>query len=154
LVWAVLVLTDRTHFIAKKDVGAGNGPDGTEQSTASLSNIPLRWMIKEILEADPGIIFTKDGRLQSLGIHPNAVVAKEASADAKSLASENSQTALLNGDDDSKPSPFVDPNVHEADILCDTHDQLRAQPLWWLLELVPFLVSRQNERDEWVTYPR
>lgn len=54
------------------DVGDG----GVIGDQAAVSNIPLRWMIKEILEADTGIIFNDDPRLVELGIvlHPPPIV--------------------------------------------------------------------------------
>jgi len=53
------------------DVGGGNV---TNETKIALSNVPLRWMIKEILEADTGIIFNNDPLLEELGIvlHPKA----------------------------------------------------------------------------------
>lgn len=38
------------------DVGGGNKPDTTPNM---LSNVPLRWMIKELIAADTGIVFRK-----------------------------------------------------------------------------------------------
>ena len=44
------------------------------------------------------------------------------------------------------------PDVVDADALDAVqplHDSLKSQPLWWILEVLPFFVSWQDESGNW-----
>ena len=181
------------------DVGGGSVANS---SKTALSNIPLRWMIKEILEADTGIIFNDDPRLASLGIvlHPppivypspqvptsdaakispvpdsnlpdgtlgvDTVIATQYTTPETTLESvlthkriltatpetlPNDLNARLELDD--LPSRHLPDNINENDDVAPTHDQLAANPGWWILEFLPFLDSKQNGEGKWINYPR
>lgn len=137
------------------DVGGGNTEDDAPNS---LSYIPLRWMIKEILEANTGIIFKDDPRLAKLGIilHPDS---KQNAAHPHSGGDElytpippsTSADALITHGDDVVQSPYLVPNADEADVLESINDEL-VHPMWWLLEFYPFLRSKQDKDDVWHNY--
>ncbi|KAF8338080.1 uncharacterized protein EI90DRAFT_2538556 [Cantharellus anzutake] len=173
------------------DVGGGSVAN---DSKVALSNIPLRWMIKEILEADTGIIFNDDPRLAELGIvlnPPPIVTANIAESTSHVdemtplrprmdvhtatqyttpdstlefvLANKENLTATretLPKDADARleledlPSRHLPDDIHEEDVIAPLHDQLRAEPGWWILEFLPFLRSKQMADGEWVSYPR
>ena len=167
----------------------------------AVSNIPLRWMIKEILEADTGIIFNDDPRLAELGIvlHPppiahsspkiptsdatkaiplnghlpdralgiDAVIATQYTTPETTLnfvlSHKRTLTATpetLPNDLDARlelddlPSRHLPENIPKDDLGAPIHDQLVANPGWWLLEFLPFLCSKQNAQGKWINYPR
>lgn len=37
----------------------------------------------------------------------------------------------------------------EADEVCSIHDQLKAAPLWWILEIIPLIWSTQDAVGNW-----
>ncbi|KAF8338082.1 uncharacterized protein EI90DRAFT_3041523 [Cantharellus anzutake] len=173
------------------DVGGGSVAN---DSKVALSNIPLRWMIKEILEADTGIIFNDDPRLAELGIvlnPPPIVTANIAESTSHVdettplrprmdvhtttqytapdstlefvLENKDNLTATreaLPRDTDARleledlPSRHLPDDIHEEDVVTSMHDELKADPLWWILEFLPFLRSKQKADGEWVSYPR
>jgi len=108
------------------DVGGGNAVNGEPHV---LANIPLRWMIKQIVQSNAPILFDCDafarweGIPASIGQHPSqgggndAIVAALDAQDAVQLIS----------------------------------DQLWKRPLWWLLEIFPTSFTQQDANNEWVT---
>ncbi|QRW15054.1 choline transport protein [Ceratobasidium sp. AG-Ba] len=114
------------------DVGGGE-----ELNTAkyALSNISLRWMVRQIILAQCGIHFNQaalremDIPLPTLSfgrIDPNAVYSYEPDAAAVKEARER----------------------EENDALAPIHDALK-NPLWWPLEFFPLIHSYQDEDGKW-----
>lgn len=110
------------------DVGGGS-TRGRRQDN-NLSNIPLRWMIKECFKANTGIGF--DAKLlKEIGLEcdDNSV------ANAIVIATERTQLSTAEGRDD-------------ADALSEMHDELTRNKFWWLLEGWPFNQRfRKNNAD-------
>ena len=140
------------------DVGGGNTKNDAPNA---LSNIPLRWMIKEILEAHTGMIFRKDP-LAALGIvlDPPSINREPVMANN---GKDGSLTPLPTSIDkrlevDDLPSPYlpqdVIPPVDAVDIVQPIQDELQSNPLWWILEFLPFIESSQDEHGEWHSYVR
>jgi hypothetical protein len=107
------------------DVGGGSVTNTTQRS---VSQIPLRWMVRQVKLADCGIIFDKHAmrRLKVPTDHPHSP--KHASAWEKEL--------------------------DLADIQAPLHDQLdrvgsRLPSAWWLAEFVPSLFRWQTEDGDW-----
>ena len=99
------------------DIGGGAVGNDVKQS---LSNISLRWMVREIVTSGLGAIF-----------------------DTSALA-----RAKIN----LEPEPTTSQTeMDSADALDPPHDQLRANVLWWLLEILPFPYSLQDTDSVWHT---
>ncbi|CAE6456663.1 unnamed protein product [Rhizoctonia solani] len=114
------------------DVGGGKDRNDTE---CSLSNISLRWMIRQIILSQCGIQFDKealrDMRIPlptlSFGrVNQNAHYGSP--AEAKAIREAQNQEA--------------------RDALAPLHDALR-NPLWWPLEFFPLVHSYQDEEGDW-----
>jgi len=147
------------------DIGGGSHSSAEK---ISLSNVTLRWMIKECFVARTGIIFHTD-RLRELGfgldaleadleniptgngIMPNGKVGSPDSLDTTrpfSIAFTDSTTLPC------KLVPEVATVVRHAknrvDAIAPIYDQLLITLLWWMLELIPMLSTYQQEDGRWV----
>ncbi|KAH8992428.1 hypothetical protein EDB92DRAFT_1797303 [Lactarius akahatsu] len=101
------------------DVGGSSTPNSVAHS---LANIPLRWMMQEIIRADCGILFDFDAFARwDIPI----TIGRDLYPHVSSQAGGN--------------------------IVQPTHDQLKAVPAWWLLEIIPTSYTYQNMKDKWVT---
>jgi len=103
------------------DIGGG---EPFAEKSHPISDIPLRWMVKEIQLSQCGIIFDP-GALDRMGIDPKALV-------------EN-------------PKEYS--NTDKRDVTAAVHDALR-QPVqrwfWWMLEIIPFGYKYQDvETGAW-----
>jgi len=103
------------------DVGGGAVSDDT---VSSLANITLRWMVREIILSQCGIRFDVDAlqRLSIPYVFPDA---------------GNPNDAMTARD--------------KTDAVQPLHDQLKAIPLWWLLEIIPLHYSWQDDQGVWHT---
>jgi hypothetical protein len=104
------------------DVGGGSLPNGAKRS---LSNITLRWMVREIVASQCGIIFNhhalrRAGVQTSLLGSPTRAGVQEKALDRKDLG-----------------APIVDQMKTKAGIM------------WWLLELVPISETWQEKSGHW-----
>ncbi|KAF9515852.1 hypothetical protein BS47DRAFT_723734 [Hydnum rufescens UP504] len=109
-----------------------------------LSNIPLRWMIKEIILADAGIIFHPSA-MPLFGIDYKAFVNE---------AKEKRKGAAI------PPASLpVQTKSNVEDITAPIHDELgMPRPglslilmwlLWWFLELLPLPDFHQDKKNRW-----
>lgn len=130
----------------------------------ALHNIPLRWMIKEILEAQPGIIFRDDPRLADLGIYLNPAAGAQVKAEEARVevyrddAYGTEGEAAVDGphppESDDCPSRYMPVDARPQDVIAPIHDKLTKNPFWWLLEFLPFVTGYQDEHDVWHNHIR
>ncbi|CAE6520488.1 unnamed protein product [Rhizoctonia solani] len=114
------------------DVGGGEDHNDAEHS---LSNISLRWMVRQIILSQCGIQFNNDALRDmkiplptlSFGKY-NPTAHYSSPADAKVI--EEAQ------------------NRERLDALAPLHDALR-NPMWWPLEFFPLIHSYQDEEGDW-----
>ncbi|CAE7233603.1 unnamed protein product [Rhizoctonia solani] len=114
------------------DVGGGEERNGAEHS---LSNISLRWMVRQIILSQCGIQFNNEA-LRDMKIplptlsfgKVNPTAHYSSPADARVI--EEAQ------------------NQERRDALAPLHDALR-NPLWWPLEFFPLIHSYQDEAGDW-----
>lgn len=149
------LLRSSSSIILLLDVGGGSVPNHTKWS---LQNIPLRWMIKEILEAEPGIIFRDDPRLADMGIYLNTQAGAEiqgedrrARAYAGDARGPEGVTTVVGPEppeSDDNPSSYMPVDARPQDVTARINDKLK-NPLWWLLEFYPFVTGYQDEQDVW-----
>ncbi|KAH9007824.1 hypothetical protein EDB84DRAFT_1552891 [Lactarius hengduanensis] len=121
------------------DVGGGSTPDSTKHS---LANIPLRWMVQEVMRADCGIQF--DLNAFARWNIPVTVGRDPSTSGAPSQGSEN-------GKGRTEGSAAENDRVDAQDIVQPIHDDLVDVPVWWLLEIIPTQFTYQNAQDKWVT---
>ena len=114
------------------DVGGGSVPDNSEHA---LSNISLRWMIQELVDADFSDLFSSEV-LAAKGIpQPLAQPIQPMHQDPEGKNDLNQTADEQRGDDfDKKIS-----------------DPLRRFPLWWIVEVFPTKFSFIDSNDQWKT---
>jgi hypothetical protein len=147
------------------DVGGGAVED---VAPYKLADIPLRWMVEQVMRSQCGIKFD-DAALRRVGIDVSFVapgaptiptVGEEPEADAGAAHSspQESQISLGNDDNgeyvvqDGKPRRVKERTWdREQDVETDINDQLEAKPGWWLLEFLPMRFTWQEDDGKWKT---
>ncbi|PFH49951.1 hypothetical protein AMATHDRAFT_146421 [Amanita thiersii Skay4041] len=105
------------------DVGGGAVLD---TDLHSLGNISLRWMVREVMKSQCGILFEQQAlsRLNMpLSALPDHLLDRKRSVDKKS--------------------------INDGDALQPIHDELKRNVLWWLLEIIPLSRSWQDSKGVW-----
>lgn len=121
-------------------------------------------MIKEILEAQPGIIFRDDPRLADMGIYLNPAAGVEieggnarAMTYSEGSSSAEGRAAVVTGpappEADDCPSHFMPVDARPEDVVANINDKLKS-PAWWLPEFLPFVTGYQDEHDVWHNHLR
>ena len=145
----------------------------------ALSNIPLRWMMREIVKARCDILFdetalelwniptatidqvtrTRKPSLVTLRDDESERVLGQEILDKRrvlsaeeAIASTSASRIRSNG---AQPEPPPTPiNIHAAldvvDAVQEMGNAFRRNPFWWMLEFVPTYREWQNDQDEWV----
>jgi len=121
------------------DVGGG-ATSNTDPN--SLANIPLRWMVQEIVRADCAILFDY-GAFEQWGIPID--IGKENDPPTSLAVNEAS------GSDPETGGPVTENQADALDVVQPMHDQLKKMPLWWILEIMFTSYTYQNVQDKWVT---
>ncbi|KJA23235.1 hypothetical protein HYPSUDRAFT_138053 [Hypholoma sublateritium FD-334 SS-4] len=97
------------------DVGGGSVSNDT---TSSLANIPLRWMIREVVASGCGILFDS--------------------------------SALMRANITLSPEPTsAEIDMDMTDAVQPLYDELKLDPLWWLLEIIPLQFTWQDADGVW-----
>ncbi|KAF8651961.1 hypothetical protein AX16_004604 [Volvariella volvacea WC 439] len=113
------------------DVGGGSVQNSVK---STLANIPLRWMVKEIIEAGIPIQFDEMA-LERAGLSYDVLQAQ-----AKSKPSSLRATEEM---------------ISQADVtdaLQPIYDQLSLNKFWWAIEMLPMKVMWQDIHNAWHTY--
>lgn len=144
------------------DVGGGHAEDVEQHA---LSNIPLRWMVREILKTRCHILFDETA-LNEWSI--SAEIIQQAPDSDSELMRETSDSALYIPKVTATPPETPDmPNValrsagpeavmpeslnaDALDAVQGIGDQLKGSVFWWVIEIIPTNYMWQNEQDEWV----
>jgi hypothetical protein len=123
------------------DIGGGST---LNTDPNSLSNIPLRWMVQEIVRANCGILFDYDA-FEQWGI-PIAI-----GKDIHPPTSLAADQASGSGNDIDNGAAVAEYQADAVDVVQPMHDQLKKQLLWWILEMMFTSYTYQNQQDNWVT---
>ena len=94
-----------------------------DKENPKLSDISLRWMVKEIIKSGCGIQFDRE-ELETLRINASISTSEETGGSTHS-------------------------DVNQREALEPMDDRLSKQRLWWLLEIIPFLSPRQKVGKAW-----
>ncbi|KAI0702283.1 hypothetical protein BC835DRAFT_1263977 [Cytidiella melzeri] len=98
------------------DVGGGSTPNSTVHA---LSDISLRWMVRQVVQAQCGIQFDNEA-IARAGIPASAI-----------LGSVSTGT--------------------DIDAVQPINDELKLNPAWWLLEVIPTSYTYQDGKGFWHT---
>ncbi|KAI8971176.1 hypothetical protein BD414DRAFT_501210 [Trametes punicea] len=155
------------------DVGGGAVANTVE---VSLSDITLRWMVREVVLAQCGITFDEASLLRAnipesifrgteFGLPAETTLTRnthshgftvldDAGPSSAEAVSVNAQNGAGSGDA-AASSPLNgqrnDPLHCSADALSPIHDALRTTPVWWLLEIIPMSYTVQEPDGSWKT---
>jgi len=131
------------------DVGGGTVADDCRYS---LSDISLRWMVKQVILSQCGILF-------------DHAALRRADIDISSIIVMDPQQPTVR--DFWKPGPRMRKSpspvpIHEdadgndeelwptdQDVLTDCHDQLKLTKAWWMLEMLPMKYAWQDAQGKW-----
>ncbi|GAW01068.1 hypothetical protein LENED_002638 [Lentinula edodes] len=117
------------------DIGGGSVSNSTKQS---LSNISLRWMVRQVMESQCGIKFNENALTQlEIRSEPMSVAPRPSTGDSSSAHSGNSQVSWK--------------ALDTLDSLQPLHDALVQNPAWWLLEILPMKARYQDADCRWHT---
>ena len=103
-------------------------------------------MIRQIVASQCGIVFDPLV-MEQLKVHvPLTSVVSQ--PNGKSVANGVNGT---NGHSVTEPilETPIDQSLDAVDALQPLHDQLKAQPMWWILEVIPLTFTWQNAKGVW-----
>lgn len=101
----------------------------------NLADIPLRWMVREVVVSQCGIQFDA-AMMETMNVHVNLP--------APDFFRPTSITL------DPAPHPSdKDAATDKLDSTMPLHDELRIEPIWWILELVPLPFTWQDAAGVW-----
>jgi hypothetical protein len=158
------------------DIGGGLAKDTEEYG---LSNIPLRWMMREIVKARCHIYFdetalelwnipsttivqvpmTREPSDSTLrGDETDLALGKEipdkdlALTGEEANASTSASASIARHTSALPPTAHVDirDNLDVVDAVQEMSNAFQKNPFWWILEILPTHQEWQNEVDEWV----
>ena len=87
----------------------------------SLENITLRWMVHEIMKSQCGILFD-DVALSEAAIPPLVFPGQPSNAETQ---------------------------LDAVDVMEPIYDELKLNPLWWILEVIPLIYTWQGADGVW-----
>jgi hypothetical protein len=106
------------------DVGGGAVLNTVEHK---LSDVTLRWMVQQVIQAQCGI------RFDDAGLDELAIPRVTLPAMVENSVKANKDVAT------------------RKDAFAPIHDQLKAMPIWWALEIIPMHYRFQDKDGQWET---
>ncbi|KAN0124133.1 Uncharacterized alpha/beta hydrolase domain (DUF2235) domain containing protein [Lactarius tabidus] len=133
------------------DVGGGHVKD-TEQH--ALSNISLRWMVREILKTGSHILFDETAlnewstSMEMIKQAPGSELMRETlhTLQVTPTPLKTSDMPDLGKGSEGTATPDAD----ALDAVQGIGDQLKKNAFWWIIEIIPTNYMWQNAQDEWV----
>ena len=122
----------------------------------SLADIPLRWMVKQVVLSQCGILFDHNA-LRKADIDISSIVFVDPDQPTvgdfwkkEPQASESSAEASGHeSGDHSDGNGVAEPWPTDQDVLTDCHDELKSRKAWWMLELFPMKYAWQEANGKW-----
>lgn len=117
----------------------------------SLSDVTLRWMVREVVLAQCAVEFDKAALVRAN--IPESIFKPPMTVPAEPDAKGNPDSDLPPGSNPGSSSGSgsgSDPLDVEQDALQPIHDALTETPLWWLLEIIPASCTFQDASGNWV----
>ena len=148
----------------------------SDDTKISLSDITLRWMVRQVVLAQCGIAFDSSALVRAnipdaifkdtgMPLPANAITTPSGAPKPAEDVNLPSQIDPANpkpqdpagsspGDgsgSDSSPDTGSDPLDVDVDALQPIHDELQLTKSWWLLEIIPLSYQYQDPSGKWVT---
>lgn len=143
--------------VSFEDVGGGSVVNTAEYS---LADIPLYWMVREVVRSQCGIKFDEDAlqRLQipaSVLSDPDLPLPTSPSTTASPTVANGSDIGPTNGHVQMQKPPPTSPSPWQVQMQIDAiqplHDGLAGLSAWWILEVLPLENAHQDESGQWHT---
>ncbi|KZS92263.1 hypothetical protein SISNIDRAFT_429504 [Sistotremastrum niveocremeum HHB9708] len=122
------------------DVGGGSVKSNVG---INLAMIPLRWMIKETIATNTGILYDL-AQLDLIGLTPHHLPLHPSVPYPQLVDIPGDHEGV--GTRQSNPMPFEE----QDDALSKKYDALQLAWPWWILEIIPFRTKQLNEAHEQV----
>ena len=122
----------------------------------SLADISLRWMVKQVVLSQCGILFDH-AALRRADIDISTIVItdphqptvgdfwKKGSKVPKSPSTESGREDADSHDDQDAAELWPS----DQDVLADCHDALKGRKAWWMLEILPTKYAWQEANGKW-----
>ncbi|KAI0953205.1 hypothetical protein AcW1_007484 [Taiwanofungus camphoratus] len=145
------------------DIGGSAVSDSTK---LSLSDITLRWMVRHVVLAQCGVAFDNDALARAnipeavfigIGFPVTLPPTERTTAGAPVPSSSGSDSGSSDPDSGSadpnsgSSGPLTPAAMDKEDAVQPLHDELKLDPLWWLLEIVPTSYNWQDKKGRWHT---
>lgn len=140
--------TNSTSFSTGCHADVGGGSHGSDAEN-SLSNITLRWMIKECYLSKTGIDFDPDLLLE-LGLDLTTLENNPQDAKTHNYQPLPQAPAAATAQDTTAMEVVFQFAKDKVDAFADKYDQLSIAPFWWILEIIPMLSTHQTENGSWL----
>ncbi|KZV71102.1 hypothetical protein PENSPDRAFT_418968 [Peniophora sp. CONT] len=145
------------------DVGGGSTPDTDD---FALSDIPLRWMVREAMQAQCGLIFdnselTRNNIPLSIAnifeLHPSKGMQRTlhdfeapGHVNVEHSPASDTENEGASGSSTSEVQQTAQSEREVLEIQQPIHDELKRKPLWWLLEVLPTKYTWQrSSSNQW-----
>jgi len=119
----------------------------------SLADVSLRWMVKQVVLSQCGILFDH-AALRRADIDISTIVFTDPQQPTVgdfwkkgSHASKSPSAASGRESADGHDAAGLWPTAH--DVLADCHDMLRSEKAWWTLEMFPMKYAWQEADGKW-----
>ena len=137
----------------------------------AMSNVSLRWMVREVVKADCGVLFdsaalhqwniplqeTQPSIARSLpeatvneGATPHQHVNYEERHHSASGTVNIHATSSHCGQVQGAPALAVEEFFEAKDAVKKKVDQLKKNKFWWIIEMIPTYYEWQDEQGQWV----
>ena len=166
----------RCLLLIPTDVGGGIAKDTKPNA---LSNVSLRWMVREVMKADCGVLFDLAALSQwniplpetrpSIALSPpdKAAVPNDGPAPPEHVKYEERKPPdhAASGETDAAdttacincgqvqvtpPTPTVQETLEQKDLVKKKVDRLKKSRSWWITEIFPMSYKWQDEDGQWV----
>ena len=121
----------------------------------SLADIPLRWMVKQVVLSQCGVLFD-DAALRRADIEISTIFPTDAYqptvGDVWNKRSQISKSPTTSGREDANGHSGHDAAEEfpaDRDVLADCHDELKLRKGWWMLEMLPMKYAWQEANGKW-----
>lgn len=128
------------------DVGGGAVIDSVKEC---LGDISLRWMIREVVLSQVGVLFDPEALLRAnldISTISRVVVDPTSGIPSTTLGQKRMEDFITSVP--SKSQPPADSGIDE-DYKQPIHDSLKQTPLWWILEVLPMRYAWQDSDCQW-----
>lgn len=145
------------------DIGGGSVSNTTVHC---LSDIPLRWMVRQVVQAQVGIQFDRDAVLRAnlpesvftgVGFPAAPLVVTTPNLDGEILlfSAESKENGGIHAAERERRSEESEASTSSTNTMIDAvqplDDELKKDLWWWLLEIIPTSYTYQDGNGNWHT---